>query len=64
MWYVRSFRMNNIGNFYEIFSIQFCQDVDQLAAEVSQLVYRLAGGVGPEPKHPDGSINTANGLPN
>lgn len=40
------------------------QDVEQLAAEVSQLVHRLAQGVGPEPTLPDKIINTANGLPN
>lgn len=37
------------------------QDVDHLAAEVSQLVYRLAGGIGPEPQLVN---NTANGLAN
>lgn len=41
--------------------LSFFQDVDHLAAEVSQLVYRLAGGIGPEPQLFN---STANGLPN
>lgn len=44
-----------------IFLLFFAQDVDHLAAEVSQLVYRLAGGIGPEPQLVN---NTANGLAN
>lgn len=46
--------------------IPFCyylnpQDVEHLAAEVSQLVYRFAGGIGPEPQLQN---HTANGLAN
>lgn len=44
-----------------IFCLLTIQDVENLAAEVSQLVYRLAGGIGPEPQLVN---NAANGLAN
>lgn len=44
-----------------LFFLSYSQDVDHLAAEVSQLVYRFAGGIGPEPQLQN---HTANGLAN
>lgn len=32
------------------------QDVERLTAEVSTLVYRFAGGIGPEPSVPNGLV--------
>lgn len=52
---------NHLMNAIEIWSLFSFQDTDKLAAEVSQLVYRLAGGIGPEPQLTN---HTANGLAN